>query len=593
MTNQRSAPTTAPRPEHPRPRLRRPRWTSLNGRWDFAVDPAGAPREAPDEVVWDREIVVPFAPESLASGIGEHRFMPSVWYRRTLTVPADWHDVTPTLRIGAADFHTRVFVNGTLAREHWGGSTRIDVELRAFAAPGASVELVVHCRDDVRSGLQPGGKQSSLEHSHGCFYTRVTGIWQSVWLEAVPDGGLHDLHVVASAATRCAVLTPSLLPHAAARRWRVRLSEHRGPDPVPDDAPIAAVVAEAEGPAVNGLPLVLHAPEARPWSPAEPVLYDLLIDVLDERGAVVDRVRSYLGFRDVEVRGNRVLLNGAPFRQRLVLDQGYWPESLWTAPSEAALRRDIELGQALGFDGARLHQRAFEPRFHYWADRLGYLTWAEYPSWGLDLRSPEAARNVLPEWAALVRELRQHPSIIAWTPFNETDPAVARDPQHARVLRDAIALTRALDPTRPVNDASGWVHVDTDLWTVHHYTQDPDELERLLAPYPDIIRNEGELEPGYAGQPLVLDEFGGVKWVPDGDAVRPDDWGYGTDPRSLDEFEARLRGLMRAALTHAHVDGVCYTQLTDVEQERNGLLTAAREPKLPLEVVRAIVRGES
>ena len=592
MTDQRSAPTTTPRPEHPRPRLRRARWASLNGPWDFAVDPDEAPRRHPAEVDWDATILVPFAPESAASGIGHTGFMTSVWYRRTLTVPGDWHDAIPTLRIGAADFHSRVFVNGTLAHEHWGGSARIDVDLRPHAASGDSVELVVHCRDDVRSGVQPGGKQSALEHSHGCFYTRVTGIWQSVWLEAVPEGGLDDLHVVASAATRSAVLIPSMHPHANARRWRVRLSEHRGPDALSEDALGTAVIAEAEGHAANGLPLVLHAPDARAWSPVEPTLYDLHIDVIDEHGDVIDRVRSYLAFRDVEVRGARFHLNGAPFRQRLVLDQGYWPESLWTAPDDDALRRDIELAQALGFDGARLHQRAFEPRFHYWADRLGYLTWAEYPSWGLELRSTEAARNVISEWAQLVRELRQHPSIVAWTPFNETDPAAARDPQHARTVRDVVALTRTLDPTRPVNDASGWVHVDTDLWTVHHYTQDPDELERLLAPYPDVVRNEPDLEPAYGHQPLIVDEFGGIKWVADGDAERPDDWGYGSQPRSLEAFEARLRGLVLATLRHPHVDGFCYTQLTDVEQERNGLLTADRRPKLDPAIVRRIVRGE-
>jgi hypothetical protein len=288
---------------------------------------------------------------------------------------------------------------------------------------------------------------------------------------------------------------------------------------------------------------------------------------------------------------NQVLLNGEPFVQRLVLDQGYWPESPLDGPQRRRAAARHRARAALGFDGARLHQKVFEPRYHYWADRLGYLTWAEYPSWGLDLRSPEAARNVLPEWAEVVRELRHHPSIVAWTPFNETDPAVARDPQHARTLSDAVALTRALDPSRPVNDASGWVHVDTDLWTVHHYTQDAGELARLLSPYPNVIRNEPALEPAYAGQPLILDEFGGIKWVPEGEAARPDDWGYGDDPRSETEFVERLAALVSAARAHDHVAGYCYTQLTDVEQERNGLVTADRRPKLDVALVRRIVRG--
>jgi len=571
---------TVPRPEHPRPRLRRERWLNLNGRWDFASDPDGAPRTHPDEVSWEHSILVPFAPESRASGLGRRAFMTSVWYRRHITVPADWSGAIPTLRIGAADYHTRVFVGGSLAREHWGGSTRIDVDLRPFARPGGTVEIVLHCQDDVRTGLQPGGKQSALEGSHGCFYTRVTGVWQSVWLEAVPESGLDDLHVHASAATSTVLITPRLHSWPDARRLRVRM--HDG----------ERLLAHAEGHAANGLPIVLHARDARPWQPRDPALYDLTVEVLDDAGAVLDRARSYAGLRDLEVRGSQVLLNGEPLLQRLVLDQGYWPDTLWTAPSDAALRRDIELGQALGFDGARLHQKVFEPRYHYWADRLGYLTWAEYPSWGLDLRSPEAARNVLSEWAAVVRELRQHPSIVAWTPFNETDPSSAEDPQHHRALRDVVALTRALDPTRPVNDASGWVHVDTDLWTVHHYTQDADELERLLAGTPEVIRNEPDLEAPYAGQPLLLDEFGGIKWVPNGADANPADWGYGRDPHSESEFAERLAALLRVAQPNATLAGFCYTQLTDVEQERNGLLTAAREPKLDPALVRRLVRGE-
>ncbi|MDF1522287.1 MAG: hypothetical protein P1P87_05640 [Trueperaceae bacterium] len=429
-------PTTVPRPEHPRPRLRRERWVNLNGAWDFAIDPAGAgPTDAPRTDL-GRTILVPFAPESRASGVGERGFIPSVWYRRRVSVPADWQGAAPVVRIGAADYRTRVFVDGMLAFDHWGGSTRIDVDLSRWAGPGDDVEMVLHCLDDVRTGLQPGGKQSARLDSYQCFYTRVTGIWQTVWLEAAPHGGLKDVDAQASAASASLVLTPRLRPWPRARTLRATVRDGE------------RVLASAEAPTASGRPLVLVAPEARPWRPTDPALYDLDLELLDEDGAPLDHVASYVGFRDVEVRGERLLLNGEPMPPRLVLDQGYWPETLWTAPTDEALRRDVELGQALGFDGARLHQKVFEPRYHYWADRLGYLTWAEYPSWGRDLRSPEAARNVLAEWATVVGGVRSHPSIVAWTPFNETDPAVARDPQHGRTVADAAALTRALDPTR-------------------------------------------------------------------------------------------------------------------------------------------------
>ncbi len=569
-----------PRPEHPRPRLRRERWLNLNGPWDFAIDGPESVHERQSGGTFPETILVPFPPESPASGIGRRGFMTSVWYRRRVQVPADWIGVVPTLRIGAADYHTRVFVDGALAHEHWGGSTRIDVDLRPFVAPGESVEVVLHCQDDVRTGMQPGGKQSSRPESYECFYTRVTGVWQTIWLEGVPEGGLEDLQVQASAATRTAVVTARLLPWPEARSLRLRLRD--------GDTEIAFV----EGPAANGLPLVLRAPQARPWSVSDPALYDLDVEVLDAGGRTLDRVTSYTGFRDVEVRGNRVLLNGEPVNQRLVLDQGYWPDTLWTAPSDDALRRDIELAQELGFNGARLHQKVFEPGYHHWADRLGYLTWAEFPSWGLDITSPEAARNALAEWGVVVRELRHHPSIVAWTPFNETDRQAADDPQHHRTLRDVVALTRSLDPSRPVNDASGWFHVETDLWTVHHYTQDPAELERLLEPYPDVVRKAPEVEAAYAGQPLIVDEFGGIKWVPEGESEREDDWGYGEDPRTEDEFLERLEGLIDAVRAYPHVAGFCYTQLTDVEQERNGLLGADRSAKFDKERLRALLERE-
>ena len=310
-------------------------------------------------------------------------------------------------------------------------------------------------------------------------------------------------------------------------------------------------------------------------------------------GLPVDTVRSYAGLRKVHIEGSRLFLNNQPIYLRLVLDQGFYPDGIWTAPSDAALKRDIELAMQAGFNGARLHQKVFEERFHYWADRLGYLTWGESSSWGMDLKEPVSARNFLNEWREIVTRDRNHPSIIAWTPFNETHDT-GDGLQHGRVHTDAYDLTRELDPTRPVNDASGYVHIKTDLWTSHNYEQDPERLAaQLELKDGQVFRNYPEREAPYAGQPYLVDEFGGIKWIPP--ERRPfaeNSWGYGAGPRSLDEFYARLEGQVDVILGLDYVTGFCYTQLTDVEQEQNGIYNYDRSEKFDMPRIAAIFRKD-
>jgi len=280
-----------------------------------------------------------------------------------------------------------------------------------------------------------------------------------------------------------------------------------------------------------------------------------------------------------------------------VLDQGFYPDGVWTAPSDADLRRDITLAQDLGFNGARLHQKVFEERFHYWADRLGYLTWGEAPSWPVNPDDVAGARNFLSEWREIVVRDRNHPSIVAWTPLNETG-GLARNPfadgrQHYRFHADLYELSHSLDPTRPVNDASGYIHVRTDLWTVHDYKQDPEELRDVLEPsaHGDVYRRYPELEPPYQGQPYMVDEFGGIKWIPtDKKPYMDTSWGYGDAPKTEEEFFERLEGLVDAVLAHPHISGFCYTQLTDVEQEQNGIYNYDRTEKFDMSRIAAIFR---
>lgn len=563
---------TLPRPDYPRPRLARTAWRNLNGPWSFAfAGDADLDAGPPDRSVYDREIVVPFPPESALSGIGDTGFHASLWYRRSVRIPAEWDGLRALLHVGACDYRAAVFLDGRLVGEHAGGSAPFRVDLTETARPGMEQELVIHAVDEIRSGVQPGGKQCRERDSHGCWYTRVSGIWQTVWLEGVDPLGLDALQVLPDLAGGRATLIPTFLGHAPGTR--IRCTARSG-----------ARTSEVEAPATSGVPIEVALADPRPWTPDDPFLHDLELEVIGADGAVVDRVDSYLGLREVRIEGDQLLLNGAPLYLRMVLDQGYWPDGIWTAPSDEALVRDIELARAAGFNGARLHQKAFEPRYHWHADRLGWLTWAEMPSWGIDENDPVAGRNLLAEWAELVVRDRDQPSIIAWTPLNETEDRVV-GPEHRRLVRDVAALTRALDPTRPVNDASGWVHQDTDLWTVHLYTQDPAELAAALGQTPPY-RHRPELER-YHGQPLLLDEFGGARWPP-GDEPREQAWGYGEAPEDESAFHQRLQGLVDAVLAAPRVRGYCYTQLTDVEQEINGLFRADRTPKFEVERLRDV-----
>lgn len=575
--------SNVPRSEYPRPQFVREPWVNLNGTWTFTFDfgKSGAQRGFAESKGFDREILVPFCPESELSGVGHKDFIEAMWYHRKLEVPASWRGKRIILHFGGVDYFSEVYVDGRSAGRHWGGAASFQHDITALVEPGKVHDLVVHVEDDLRSGKQPAGKQCPDYKSRGCHYTRTTGIWQTVWMEAVAPEGLSRVHIVPDVDGSRFVVTPAF--YGTRRGYSFRATLFDGGEKV----------AEASGPAVDAVPVILPVASPKLWGPGHPFLYDLQFEVLDEAGKAVDVVKSYAGLRKIHIEGDQVFLNNEPIYQRLVLDQGFYPDGVWTAPSDEALRRDIELAMQAGFNGARLHQKVFEERFHYWADRLGYLTWGESPSWGMDVNDPESARNFLSEWREVVVRDRNHPSIVAWSPFNETrDVRDAR--QHNRVHIDAYELTKALDPTRPVNDASGYVHVRTDLWTVHNYTQDPAKLKEVLTPGADgVFRNVPKFEAPYAGQPYLVDEFGGIKWVPpQRNEYADNSWGYGDTPRTLEEFYARLEGQVEVILGFDHVRGYCYTQLTDVEQEENGIYNFDRSAKFDMERIRAIFTRE-
>jgi len=563
-----------PRPEYPRPQFVREPWINLNGTWSYTLDcgKSGAERGLAGSQGFESEIRVPFCPESALSGVQHTDFIETMWYHRKIMIPPDWAGRRVMLHFGAVDYESEIFIDGKAVGRHWGGTSSFEYDVTPYVAAGQTHDLIVYVRDDTRSGVQPGGKQSPRYSSYRCMYTRTTGIWQTVWLEAIDTYGLRDCQIAPDLDGARFFVTPRFHALQAGQHFRATLLDG------------AAQVAQIEVAAADGIPCELNIASPKPWSPEDPFLYDLVFEVLDASGAVLDRVESYAGLRKVHIEGNRVLLNNKPITQRLVLDQGFYPDGIWTAPSNAALRQDIELSQRAGFNGARLHQKVFEERFHYWADRLGYLTWGESSSWGLDVKDVISARNFLSEWREIVVRDRNHPSIITWTPFNETWDCGNRR-QHNRVHIDAYELTHALDPTRPVNDASGYVHARTDIWTVHSYEQSPEKLDELLTPQPEssVYRNFPDKDIAYGGQPYLIDEFGGIKWIPGTEQqFAADSWGYGDDPQSLEEFYARLEALVDVVLRQEHIVGYCYTQLTDVEQEQNGIYNYDRSDKFDM-----------
>ena len=494
-----------------------------------------------------------------------------MWYHRTIEIPSAWERRRILLHFGAVDYECELYMDSATAGIHFGGTVSFERDITALVSAGQTHHVVVRVFDDTRSSDQPGGKQCPDFESRGCHYTRTTGIWQTVWLEAVDSCGLRDVHILPDLDGERFVAIPRFRGQKRGLNWRATLA---GCEPV-------------TAPAVDGVPLTLPVGDVRAWSPEDPHLYDLKLEVLDLRGHVIDEVTSYAGLRKVHIEGNRVFLNNKPLYQRLVLDQGFYPDGIWTAPSDEALKRDIQLSMRAGFNGARLHQKVFEERFHYWADRLGYITWGESSSWGCSPNTDRGARNFLSEWSDIVARDRNHPSIIAWTPFNETWDQ-GRDPRsHNRLHTDAYELCRKLDPTRPVNDASGGVHVRTDLWTEHNYEQNPGKLAETLALTEEgVWLRQQNRRFEYAGQPYLLDEFGGIKWVPE--SSRGDDeaaWGYGEAPQSLEEFYQRLAGLVEVVLAQDHICGYCYTQLTDIEQECNGIYLYDRGEKFDMDRV--------
>ena len=588
-----------PRAEYPRPQFERNAWINLNGEWTYSFDfgGSGLEREWFKSTGFDQKIIVPFCPESKLSGVEYKDFINHMWYHRTISIPQDWANKQVLLNFGAVYYKSEIYIDGVFAARHFGGTSSFQVDITPYVKAGQTHNLVVYVESDVRSTHQPSGKQNLQFASYGCNYTRTTGIWQTVWMEAVHPEGLQSVQMIPDIDQQQLIIRPRFYKELGGK-LEVTLKDN-------------GKVVSKETVAANSLStVILPVKKMKTWSPENPFLYDVELRVIGKAGNVVDEVKSYAGMRKVHIEGKKIYLNNQPYYQRLVLDQGFYPDGIWTAPSDEALKKDIQLSMEAGFNGARLHQKVFEERFYYWADKLGYLTWGEASSWGMDCNDIETARNFITEWTEIVERDRNHPSILIWTPTNEEfwpDRV-----QYPRLMQDLYKLTKAIDPTRPFHGTSGGSHIATDIWTVHNYEQDPAKLKELLyndGKLMEAPKWEIQLMPkniGYNGlkytdqytfpqykhdMPYLIDEFGGIKWNPSQqmESAQNTSWGYGEPPHSLEEFYARLEGLVNTVLSLSdHVWGYCYTQLTDVEQEQNGIYYYDRSPKFDMKRIHAI-----
>jgi beta-galactosidase/beta-glucuronidase len=595
--NQRRITMTIPRSEYPRPQFVRPDWLCLNGEWEFEIDggDSGLERGLLTRPLSDK-IAVPFCPESELSGLAHTDFMLAVWYRKTITVPQEWQGRHVLLHFGAVDYDSTVWVNGAEVLRHRGGFTPFSVTLKHITG-GDTFTVVVRARDDWRPP-QARGKQSQRYASHGCHYTRTTGIWQTVWMEPIADISLKRPRITPDVASSAFHLELPLTGNRPGLTLHATLSDGSGE--------VATTQTVAHLDLAPRLTLTIPEDRRRLWSPVDPHLYDIKIELKDAGGKVADSSNSYAGLRSLAIEGLQVNINGKAIFQRLVLDQGYYPDGIMTAPTDTALIADIQRSLDAGFNGARLHQKVFEERFLFHADRLGYLVWGEFGDWGCNGYGPQGnnqqpGASYITQWLEVLERDYSHPSIIGWCPLNETGQdmsdsiTVMDDVTHGMYL-----ATKALDLSRPVLDVSGYSHRvhGADIYDSHDYIGEqefPKGIVNFQKRHAEMAEGKVFVNQGlkwsvpYDGQPYFVSEFGGFKWVLEEDRAQAgESWGYGGSPASLEDFYLRFQAVCDTLLDNPRMFGYCYTQLTDISPELNGIYTYDRRAKFDAARLKAI-----
>ena len=575
-----------PRPEYPRPQLKRSRWYNLNGEWQFAQDPdnRGLRDAWYTRTSFPERILVPFPPQSEASGVAATTIADVVWYTRRFDCSEGDSQARLLLHVGASDYATQVYVNGQQVGQHRGGYAPFAIDI-AHAVVAGENQLSVRCEDTL-SWSQPRGKQAGTTR-WPIDYDGVSGIWQSVWLEPVADTAVE--HVQANFCLADQSLSYCANLNRAFTGELEILVRHKAVEIVS-----ACIAVEQRREIKVLLDLSPHGDALPLWSPDAPNLCDVRLRLREGSGELVDEASSYLGLRDIRVSAGTIELNGQPVYLRGVLDQGYFPGGWYSALQDTDYQRDIELTKAMGFNCARKHQKAEDPRYLYWADRLGLMVWAEMPSGRVF--SSELVQDLTAEWMSLLLRDRGHPCIIAWVPFNESWGVwhQAQRPQQRAFVDALTQLTRSLDTSRLIIGNDGWEYSSGDLWTLHLYEEpsasvETDFAERLaavLAEPQSRFHSGGRVGalPGadVTGLPVVLSECGGVGFAVNPQQIQTELFAYGDVPTTRVQLEQRMRAIIAHINSATQLQGFVWTQLTDVQQEMNGLLSFARQPKLPI-----------
>ena len=582
--------------DYPRPQLVRSEWTNLNGEWEFAFDDGNKGEALGWNKGFDTQttIKVPFTYETRESGIGDESVHEHVWYQRLVSIKKR-EGKRYILHLEGSDYHTKVWVNGDLTGDHKGAYERASFDITDRVIDGDN--LIVIGISDSLSIRQPRGKQRWRKENFGCWYVQTTGIWKTVWLEEVAETHIG-----------CLSMTPCI------RSGKLKLdAEIFGGFVTSETGDVTSISLEGEvsfgGRFIRSFLVNVNADHVsvdidvkdhgefewgiHTWSPEVPDLYDLKLS-LKKDGEVVDEVASYFGMREVRTDNGKVLLNGRPIFQKLILDQGYWKDTHLSPPSEEALVDDIDKIQSMGFNGLRKHMKVEDERFLYWCDVKGMLVWSEMAA--CYLFDSDAVKTFTDEWLSIVRDNYNHPSIITWTPFNESwgVPTIETDVCQQKFTEGIYQLTKSIDPTRPVITNDGWEHTVSDILTLHDYEEKGEVFaERYTRNRDDILngryahnRDKKALAIGYEykGQPVIISEYGGIAFT----TSKEEEWGYGNTVKTEEEFLDRYKSITDAIASLPYVTGFCYTQVSDVQQEVNGLLTADRKFKVNPDKIREI-----
>jgi beta-galactosidase/beta-glucuronidase len=575
---------------YPRPQLKRAEWISLDGEWEFSLDP-DAVYKGPDDVPFDQRIRVPFSPETTASGIGFTGFFRSCWYRLTFEAPSLAPGDRLLLHFGAVDYSATVWINGHGAATHEGGYTPFTVEINGFLNSEGPQTIVLCAEDDPADLSKPRGKQDWQLEPHAIWYPRTSGIWQTVWIERVPSTYIGNMRWTPNV-ERWELGFEAWLCGDRRDGLRMNVKMFAGDSVLADDT-YQVIANEVHRRIALSDPGIDDYRNELLWSPHHPMLIRAEIKLWGDRGELIDSAESYAALRSIGVQGDKFVLNERPFELRMVLDQGYWPESGLTAPNDDAYRLDVELAKQMGFNGVRKHQKIESPRYLYWADVLGLLVWEEMPSAYRFTRT--SIERLTREWTDAMGRDASHPSIVAWVPFNESwgVPDLPSSPAQRHYVQALYHLTKTLDPTRPVVGNDGWESVATDIVGIHDYDEQPARIAKRygVAEIPQLFKKERPggrlltLDGQVLEQPIMLSEFGGIAYSP-----QDHTWGY-SRAESAEDFGRRYLHLMRVIRSLPVIAGFCYTQFTDTYQEANGLLYADRRPKIPIEEIALATRG--